>query len=415
MIIIKNLNKYRAEFFFIFTIIIYLSYQAWSLPNWFFGGDMWAEMATNYYHNSLSPSLYTQLLSTDAGYLPLPSRLIAFVGGVVGLDASITPYYYTYSSSIFSAILVGVFCLPPFRIVIKSDVLRFCIGIINLLVIGFEESNFVNVFYLSAFFITVCSLLPLNSRFNTPNWFWLIPFLMISKPAVLATMPLLCISAIYGDKKFKVITFVTLFASFIQLSQMLYSRYQLDMFSIERNILDVCYIVYRMLFSTIGKYIYGSLMPSGDYSLYFGILTVIVLLVIVVISSSKYKFFIIFGFILVLFNTLLNSVTLDYWDGNVDLYNRLFFNRHTWVSFIGICFVVVGIILILNRGESNLKAVLLLIAWFIASGWTDKIRIPENEPRLIYEWQKTVTNIHEGESAIININPNGWKYQYSKR
>ncbi|NKC48732.1 hypothetical protein HED54_12175 [Ochrobactrum anthropi ATCC 49188] len=62
------------------------------------GGGMWAEMATNYYPNANASSFVQKLLSTDAGYIPAPQRLIALVGNQLNLPAATIPYFYTWSS-----------------------------------------------------------------------------------------------------------------------------------------------------------------------------------------------------------------------------------------------------------------------------------------------------------------------------
>jgi hypothetical protein len=415
-----NADENIPKLFFYLLISLYLFFQIWSLPNWIFGGDMWAEMATNYYHNSIIEPLYSQFLITDAGYLPIPQRLIAFFGSVLGLNSSMIPYYYTWLSSFLSAVLVGVFCLSSFRVVIESDFLRFCVCIVNLLVIGFEESTFINFFYLATFFILVCCLYILNNK-KTPVWFWLIPLFVISKPAVLAVLPIVLFCAIKSDLRFRKIAFFTCIMGLIQLFQMWYSRSHIGTFSLERSLADIFYISYEMFFTSIGKYVIGNIVSSSQTAFYLGMVFFAFCMIILSFSSSKNRMLIIFGLLLSLENTFLNSVSLDYWNGNIDIFNVLFFNRHTWVTYIGIIFVVVGFILIIfenifrkNNKYFSIASSTIFILWFVFSGWVEHIRTPMREPSLTYEWQKSVKNTGNDEIKIININPRGWTYEYNR-
>jgi hypothetical protein len=64
---------------FLLTIIFYFTYMLLMQPRWILGGEMWAEMATNYFINANSNVFLQQFFSTDAGYIPFPQRLIAYL------------------------------------------------------------------------------------------------------------------------------------------------------------------------------------------------------------------------------------------------------------------------------------------------------------------------------------------------
>jgi hypothetical protein len=120
-------------------------------PDWALGGEMWAEMATNYFHNANSTSYFQKFLSTDAGYIPAPQRLIAFFGNFFSFPASSIPYFYTWSSIVLTAMLIGTFCLPAFRILVKNDYLRFFTSLAILIVSDFETRTFINFTYFVVF------------------------------------------------------------------------------------------------------------------------------------------------------------------------------------------------------------------------------------------------------------------------
>ena len=99
---------------FAVAITFYCVYLALVQSSWVLGGGMWAEMASNYYPNSISDSLWTRLFATDFGYVPLPQRLIGIVGSSFNLPAAAIPYFYTWSAVILTGAMVGSFCLRPF-------------------------------------------------------------------------------------------------------------------------------------------------------------------------------------------------------------------------------------------------------------------------------------------------------------
>ena len=51
----------RGGITFAFIVVFYILHQLTLQPNWVAGGEMWAEMATNYYLNAESPSLFIKL------------------------------------------------------------------------------------------------------------------------------------------------------------------------------------------------------------------------------------------------------------------------------------------------------------------------------------------------------------------
>ena len=76
-----NQNNLLPTLLFFLTICLYIAYQILIQSSWLFSGEMWAEMATNYFVNAQSSSYFTNFFATDTGYIPLPQRIIA-----LGLD-----------------------------------------------------------------------------------------------------------------------------------------------------------------------------------------------------------------------------------------------------------------------------------------------------------------------------------------
>ena len=74
---------------------------------------MWAEAATNYFMNAQSSDWKTVFFSTDAGYIPLPNRILAFAFHKFGFGASLTAYAYNWSAVMIPWMCVSVFIFNP--------------------------------------------------------------------------------------------------------------------------------------------------------------------------------------------------------------------------------------------------------------------------------------------------------------
>ena len=161
--------------YFALCIALYVCYLLAMQPALLLDGEMWAEMATNYYANAQAPSLVARLMSTDAGYIPLPQRLLALLFHALALPASSIPYAYSWTAILLTAAMVGSFCLGPFRRVVQSDGLRLLVALSVLALADYETRTFINFTYFAAFFILILSALALVSdkMDAPPGWAWL--------------------------------------------------------------------------------------------------------------------------------------------------------------------------------------------------------------------------------------------------
>ena len=195
---------------FFSAILFCMGYSLALEPGWVLSGEMWDEMATNYFPNAQASSYITKLFSTDAGYIPLLPRLLALIANQFSLPAASVPYFYTWSAIICTGIILGSFCLQPFRVLIKSDALRFLTVVCIVMTADFQTRLFINFTYFSAFFVTIVTALALTERSaEIPRWAWFIPILMVSKPAVLAALPAMICVALVSQPRFRWITMVS--------------------------------------------------------------------------------------------------------------------------------------------------------------------------------------------------------------
>jgi hypothetical protein len=214
-----------CRLYFCLTVIFYFAFNAVVQPGLLLNGDMWAEMATNYYEAARSTSWYAKLLTTDTGYIPFPQRLIALLFWAVGLPVKAIPYFYTITALLCSSLMVGVFCLPRYRKLIQSDALRFSMCLAVLFICDFETKTFINFTYHAVFFVAIVTALALTDRkYETAFSSWVIPVLMASKPAMLAVLPAMLIGSIVSLQRFRWVVLATVFFCTAQVYQIFLSR-----------------------------------------------------------------------------------------------------------------------------------------------------------------------------------------------
>ncbi len=148
----KNLNWYFLLSFLSIFVYIFFKY-----PTLSYHSELWAEQGTNYLYHAINSSFMVNLLATDAGYLVLIPRLIAYFA------VKIFPiYYFPYLTNLFGLIFVS-FTISfinscKFRSLISSDCYRFVISLIlgYFLLPYHENLTYVNFSYHG---LLLCSLL----------------------------------------------------------------------------------------------------------------------------------------------------------------------------------------------------------------------------------------------------------------
>ena len=426
-------TNWRPTAFFLFIILLYVIFQLAMQPSWMMDGEIWAEMGTNYYHHANSPSLFQKLFSTDAGYIPAPQRLIALLGNQLGLPAAWIPYFYTWSSVIFSAVLIGAFCLAPFRKIFESDFLRLMVATVILAVADFETRTFINFTYFSAFFISIVTALALiDDSEEVPWWAWFIPIFMMSKPAVLATLPAMIFAATVCRPRFRLITFFAIFLGLCQLSQMVVSSMggAMPFRSDEIGVLYKFLAGVKYFLGFLGAYIVGPSLQLKRVSLVLiGAFILLVNISLLLFRRSSANALIFVGLSLVFFNFLLNSFALsDAWSLNMNKLHGVSIYRHTILAFFGCVLVVCGMVCSLvtveylgsNRWFVGGLGALLLFVWFWVAGWfafAGRISKEPSPPTInSSEWQLMANAIDAGVTPLcVPINPwwkgANWLYQ----
>ncbi|WP_152542756.1 hypothetical protein [Erwinia mallotivora] len=422
-------SKAPAITLFWLVTLFYLVYQLLMQPGFVLDGEMWAEMATNYFLNASAPSLLQNLLSTDAGYIPVPQRIIGLIGNQLNIPAASVPYFYTWSALIFTGMMVGSFCLPAFRKVVRSDALRFLVAITILMVADFETRTYINFTYFSAFFIAIVTALALvDDSEQVPWWSWFIPVLIISKPAVLSAFPAMLVVALVSKSRFRWITVVAILLCLGQVLQMALSASAgtMPFRSNDITLFSKILAAIEYFFGFLGGYILGHSSHLSHHPL------MLVGLVFLVLSGLAMAFWrgnaralILVGLSLLLFNAFLNTFALsDMWNRDMSKLDGLPVYRHIIVGFFGCVLVVTGLFAeVTERLSDNgrrcfLKhgAAVLFVVWFVTTGWLSSAGRMSREPGSPAlnnsQWQQMAENIDSPASPLcVPIDPIGWMYQ----
>lgn len=423
----------RPTILFLSTVFFYVCYQLAMQPDWVLGGEMWAEMGTNYFPNANSPSYLQKFFALDAGYIPAPQRLIAFVGNRLNLSAASVPYFYTWSAIIFTGMMVGAFCLGKFRTLVKSDSLRFLTAISILMVADFDTRTFINFTYFSAFFVAIVTALAvIEDSEEIPWWAWFSPILMVSKPAVLAALPAMILVAMVSKSRFRWITIVAVALCLGQLLQIVVSAKTGVMPFRANEITGVSKVVtsFRYFFGFLGGYITGQTFQMNKYFLMLtGLFVFFISGLVIFKKKCKSNVLIIVGLSLLFFNVLLNSFALsDMWNLDMTRLDGIPVYRHIIVGFFGCILVASGLFSALTNQKipesagilrRNLGPVLFFV-WFIASGWLSFAGKVSREPSSPIinnsQWQRMALAIDSGVSPLcVPIDPwfkgSSWMYQ----
>lgn len=416
----------RPVALFIFIVLFYVFYQLVMQPSWVTGGEMWAEMATNYYPNANASSYLQKLLSTDAGYIPAPQRLIALIGNQLNLPAASIPYFYTWSSILFTAMLVGAFCLAQFRKIVKNDFLRLFTSIAILLVADYETRTFVSFTYFSAFFVAIITALALvDDSAEIPWWAWLVPVFMVSKPAVLAALPAMILVALVSRFRFRLIVLLSVILCMGQFLQMFISSAAGTM---PIHITDITFAskllaIVKYFLGLMGGYLTGPALNLQQFHLMLaGSFVLSLCAYLVAFRRSASNALILVGVSLLFFNVFINVFALtDSWNLDMARLQGIPVYRHIIVGFFGCVLVLCGVISTASNNGSFASrspfvggaGAFLFAIWFLGVGWlgfAGKINREPVSPTInSSQWQTMAGAIDAGLSPLcVPINP-WWK------
>lgn len=413
----------QADAYIAFVIVMLglMAFAIWSQPTWVLGGEMWAEMATNYYSHSVSDSWMEKLFATDSGYWPAPQRLIALLVWASGVPAQWIPHIYNVAALVLGTTLATAFCLPWFRRLIASDALRVMVCLVVFLLVDFESRGFINFTYYAGFFVAVFAATAiLRSKDDLPWWSLFVPVLLITKPSVLVTVPLLLVWGIVSTGRSRLVAAIAIGCAFIQVAFLVVSMNS-GVFLQKSNdsFWEKLHASARYSLGVLGRYLVGAyehVSPSA-YML-VGLAVLVVATLVAIVRKGAASMLILTGLLLIVGNQSLNSFAIsDHWRPDMSGLAKFTFFRYTLVSFWGSLLLGCGLLCASSTGRWNTRlgqsvSCAILMGWLIGAGWLKWIPVVNADPTSpdLYNsyWQQLASRLDRKEPTCIPINPYGW-------
>lgn len=377
----------RGRFYFAATIVLYAAFMALVEGRWVFSGQMWAEMASNYYPNAVHPDWLQRLFATDAGYIPLIPRLIALLGAALSVEPQIIPYYYTWTAVILTGAIVGAFSLAPFRALVRSDAARFLLGLVVLVVADFETRTFINFTYFGTFLLAALMALALRPEAERVSpWMWAALLLTLSKPYVFTVAPLALLALLVARPHFRVLAGLTLALICVQLGRLMLSASQgLEVSSADVTLPEKAWSAAIHAAAQTAGYLAGPQIaePLSETPWVLAALGAALLVVmaamVIVWRRHRVAVLLLTGMALIAGTAAINAFALSgTWAPDLSQLSGLPLYRHTITLCFGAVFLIAGFAGALGDrverwgGPGGLVAVGLVALWAMASGWPGK-------------------------------------------
>jgi len=412
------------------TVGFYCVYMLLSAGDWLLSGELWAEAALTYI--DFDPGrLDLQLFAQDGGHISIPHRLIALVAHYGRLTAAAIPHFYNWTAIVFTAMLVGAFCLSAFRALIPSDTFRFAVSLFVLIVADFETRMFIGFTYFGVFFCAALIALALaRDRDDAPAWAWAAPLVLISRSYLLVVLPAMAVATRFIRRRYAYVFSACLAVGTIQFVQMavraamgerLYYR------PAGVALLDKCWATVGYFFGLIGGYSTGPVWNSSSIWMMMA-LGVVFFAAFMALSASRHPAspMIWIGASTLLFSCLLSTfaVTSD-WNTDFARLSSLPIYRHSLPGFHGYILMLVGALQIAtdrwanailpNRSFFSLVLTGAFVAWAMASGWLYRGTLMAAPPPFPMtgngNWQQTAPALDAGfQPACATIDPYRWLY-----
>ncbi len=419
-----NKSKILPSILFVLVILIYAIFR-FIVDDYAKSGEMWAEMATNFYKNARHGNLYHQFFATDAGYIPLLQRIIAWFVNMLKAPVYLIPYLYAWISIFISAMLVGAFTLHYFRPLVQNDYTRMFISLIVLITMSWETSNFISFTYLSLFYISIFVALSLSKHNeDAPAMAFMIPILIMTKVHVLSIIPIMFFAIFFVKQKYKYIFSVAIFVAILQVIQVSASHINGHFVSGDNfSFFDKLLSSFSYNFAYIGNNIvgYGNNLSSSTL-LIIGIIVSFFAIATLYIKKKNSNTLIIVGLSIVFFVYFINAFALS------SSFNMNKFNinhgmyRHIFPGFIGSLLLLIGILeswsnIVRYKPLIKYFSFILILIWAIYGSLITKgISTSKYRGLVSSNWQTMAQSIHRNDSnRCVPIDPYGWMYSKNCR
>jgi hypothetical protein len=411
---------------------VYAGLMMFFQPEWWLGGGMWAEMALNYFPVADNPDWKVALFATDAGYIPLLQRLIAYAAHACAVRADRIPYFYSFSALVLSPLMVGVFALSRFRPLIGCDLTRLLVVFVVLGSADLELRGFINFTYFAVFFGAVIGALALTENAGpAPRWAWFLPPLMLSKPYVLPLLPLFALALFVARGRFRMVMLAGILALFAQAVRVGVSAREGVMAvagDASVSLLAKCEALGLFLGGMFGSYLAGAFVwvPFRLTAMVaIGAIGLGVALWMLLRAKHGAGALILAGLALYAGTLVINCFALtSMWDLRLTALRIPNIYRHNFAAYCGGVLILVAMMQILSDGIAPRLAawrwtrspVLALFAlWFVSAGWAGQsfafVATPGFPMVGASVWQQSALFIEQrGLPICVPVDPFPWVY-----
>jgi hypothetical protein len=396
-------------------------------PNYILSGAMWAEMGVNYYPNSRASDLETIFFSKDAGYIPFGLRLLSWIFRLLGISAGSIPYVYSVSAILGASFLVGFFCLKRFRIFIPSDFVRFILALFVIISADFETRTYINFSYFAIFFVFINVAIMYKRQINT-YILALFLVLIITKPILLAILPILIFSFLSSDRnKIQKLIFSSILVSAMMQILTIINSNSEGVFS--QGEVSSSSSAVKNLFT----YFFGTFMiPMNQFfptsvgvKVILGIASFTMILSVALIAKNQLSVLTYFALTTLFCITAINTVAVSgTFSSNYTLLSSMpLFRYMVPVIDIGVLLLastLINMFLILSNyllkdaartsweKITNISlSIILSYSIFIASS---NLHQPVSPALFNSQWVRMSTVIESGDPVCVPIDPAGWTY-----
>jgi hypothetical protein len=232
---IKRINKYYNRltsikhldlYIFLFSTIIIIFIKFIQFPSLTYNAEMFEENATNFFINAYKLNVFADLVTTDAGYLPLTQRIISIILVKAFHLVSLYPFISQIIAITFIGIASSIINLNYFRILNSSLLVRFILGISIGLISDYELNAFINFIYYGALLLFLCIIINKEALNRIQLFFVSLGsfLIMLSKGQYVVFIPIFILAALMHFRKKQYKSFIFYLCStasgFIQLGIM---------------------------------------------------------------------------------------------------------------------------------------------------------------------------------------------------
>jgi len=268
------------NYYFILSTVLIIFIKCLQFPSLTLHAEVFAEAGINFFYQAMYHTLWQNIWTTDAGYLPWTQRIIALIiikgFHVVSLYAILIQMISIISIAIFSSTIN----FKIFRALFPSDLLRFMISLSIALIPEYELNQFINFAYYGFIPILLLLFVPKENLrlLQYIALFFVFCILILSKPHFLTFLPVLIVfSAIsYNKRQYKSLAIycVAIVGLFLQIISVLLhpniwhktSHLTFPLIKIVEEIMYCCLAIYKHVF--LGDYVFNTI-PSFIIFLFF--------------------------------------------------------------------------------------------------------------------------------------------------